>query len=67
MILGRLLIQQSASEAKSALDDRLAAREAARLDLMAQAGTMRQEAAQMIAGAVVSLVLTCVFAAVSGI
>jgi hypothetical protein len=61
--LGKLLIQQAASEAKSALDDRLAARDAAKADLMGQAGKLKQEATEMMVVAVVSLVITCVTAA----
>ena len=63
--LGRLIIEQAASEEKNALEDRLAARDIAKNDLMAQAGKLNEEADKMISGAVTALVVTCVTAAVS--
>lgn len=64
-LLARALIEMAADQRKSALESRLAAREEAKGELMQQAGTMRSEAAKMIAGAIVSAIVQIIGAGVS--
>lgn len=55
-LLSRIMIEQAGEAKQNALRDRLNAREAAKADLLSQAGNMRDAAAKMMAGAVASLV-----------
>lgn len=64
-LLGKLMIEQAASQRHSALQDRMTSRQAAKADLMDQAGAMDKSADEMMKGAIVSLVLTVVSSAIS--
>lgn len=64
-LLGKLMIEQAASQRHSALQDRIASRQAAKADLMDQATSMDKAAEQMMTGAIISLVMTVVSSAIS--
>jgi hypothetical protein len=64
-LLAKAMIVNSNQQQSNALQDALAAREAARGELMQQAQTLNDEAAKMRAGAIISLVVGVVCAAVS--
>lgn len=64
-LLARALIEMAADQRKSALESRLSAREEAKGELMQQAGTMRSEASKMIAGAIVSAIVSIASAGIS--
>ena len=63
--LGRAMIEFAGEQRQNALKDRMAAREAAKAELLAQAGSMEKAADKMMAGATTSLVMGVVSGAVS--
>lgn len=63
--LAAVIIQQAANESTASLDEARNQADAAKAELMAQAGALRTEAAEMIAGAVAALVMTVVSSAIS--
>ena len=64
-ILGKLMIMHANEQRKNALDQRLEAREEAKTNLLNQAGQDMKAAGDMRSGAIASLVLSVVSAAVS--
>lgn len=64
--LSRLLIQQADSQRKSELNERLAAREDAKGELLNQAKSQRDAAEQTRSGAIANLVISVAGAAVTG-
>ncbi|KQT54068.1 hypothetical protein ASG43_00025 [Aureimonas sp. Leaf454] len=65
--LGRAMIEFAGQQRQSALDDRMAARDAAKAQLLEQAKEMDQSADKMMTGAIVNAVVGGLSAAVSGI
>lgn len=63
-ILARLMIEQTASQRQNALNDRLAAREQAKSELMNQADQMDKAADKMIEGATTMMITAIVSAAI---
>jgi len=63
--LARAMIEAAAEQKQNALDDRLAAREQARADLLDQAKSMQDAADKMAAGAMTSLITSVVGGALS--
>ncbi len=63
--LARAMIEQSAEQRKNALNDRLAAREQAKGELLSQAGKMREEADKLSSSALTSMIVSVVMASVS--
>lgn len=63
--LGRALIEFAAEQRKNALDERMAAREAAKAELMSQAGKMEAAAEKMMTGAITNLVMGVAAGAIS--
>ncbi len=55
-LLSRIMIEQAGEARQNALRDRLNARDAAKADLLSQAGNLRDAASKMVAGAVANLV-----------
>jgi hypothetical protein len=64
-ILARAMLEQSASERKNALEGRLAAREQAAAESLQQADKLKEAADKMMSGALTSLIVGIVSAAVS--
>lgn len=63
--MGKVMIKQAHEEEKNALDTRLASRQEAKADLLSQASKMHEEATKMRTGAIISLVVAVVSAAVT--
>jgi hypothetical protein len=59
-VLGKLMIEIAQMQRKDALESRLMAREQAKGQMMDQAGDMREAAAKIMTGAIISLVVTVV-------
>lgn len=64
-LIGKLMIEQAQSQRESALNNRLNAREEAKGQLLDQASQMDKAAAEMVSGAIVSLVMTVVASAIA--
>lgn len=63
--LARAMIEQSAEQRKSALNDRLQARELAKGELLSQAGKMQEEANKLSSSALTSMIVSVTLAAIS--
>lgn len=63
--LGRVMIKQSNEEETNALNERLSSRQTAKSELLDQASKMHDEASKMRTGAIISLVVAVVGAAIS--
>lgn len=64
-LLSRALVEMAADQRKNALESRLNARDAAKTELLNQAQTMRDDAAKIMAGAIVAAVLQIAAAGLS--
>lgn len=64
-LLSRALVEMAADQRKAALESRLRARDDAKTELMSQAQTMRDDAAKIMAGAIVGAVLQIAAAGLS--
>lgn len=63
--LARVVVEEAAAQSRQALDQSRNQADAAKAELMSQAGALRQEASEMMAGAIASLVMTVVSSAIS--
>jgi hypothetical protein len=64
-LLARVMIEQAAQQRKDALEERLAAREQAKSQLLDQAGKMKEAAEKMLSGALVAMITAIVVAVVT--
>jgi len=64
-LLARVMIEQASEQRQNALNDRLAARETAKGELMSQAQQMDNAAAKMMSGALTSIITAAIGGAIS--